>query len=187
MFSRPVPRHLLLTRGVLSAFRDGVHTCIWGQSYLYIGSVRSLSGYANAYRWRRLSRVRRRRANGPPDGSSNGCCMSHFLCNLFVRAKENFLKKKQKIKINHKLQTFQVTLLSSPMVKPTTNKYHEEVLSLQPMIPPKSFDIFHPCAGCSERLDAFRFFFKIYCYVAGSIPSGDKTWKKREKLSSGKH
>ena len=38
---------------------------------------------------------------------------------------------------------------------------HEEVLFLQPMIPPKRFDIFFPLTeGCSEGLDAFRFFFK---------------------------
>ena len=42
-----------------------------------------------------------------------------------------------------------------------TFKCHEDVLSLQPMIPPtKRFDIFSPCVGCSEGLDAFRFFFK---------------------------
>ena len=42
-------------------------------------------------------------------------------------------------------------------------KWHKDVLSLQPMIPPtnKRFDIFPPvCVGCSEGLDAFRFFFK---------------------------
>ena len=40
-------------------------------------------------------------------------------------------------------------------------KCHEEVLSLQPMIPPKCFDIFFPTGGCSEGLDAFRLnFFK---------------------------
>ena len=32
-------------------------------------------------------------------------------------------------------------------------QYHEEILSLQPMFPPKPFD-------CSEGLDAFIFFFK---------------------------
>ena len=36
--------------------------------------------------------------------------------------------------------------------------YHEEVLSLQPMFPPKPSDIFSPESGCSEGLDAFRFF-----------------------------
>ena len=36
--------------------------------------------------------------------------------------------------------------------------------SLQPMSPPtKPSDIFPPEGGCSEGLDAFRFFFKIYC------------------------
>ena len=45
-------------------------------------------------------------------------------------------------------------------------KCHEEVLYLQPMIPPKRFDIFSPLTGgCSEGLDAFRFFFKL------SVPS----------------
>ena len=31
---------------------------------------------------------------------------------------------------------------------------------LQPMIPPKRCDMFSACVGCSEGLDAFRFFFK---------------------------
>ena len=39
-------------------------------------------------------------------------------------------------------------------------KCHEEDFYLQPMIPPKRFDIFLPDWGCSEGLDAFRFFFK---------------------------
>ena len=38
-------------------------------------------------------------------------------------------------------------------------QYHEKVLSLQPMFPPtKPLDIFPPEGGCSEGLDAFRFF-----------------------------
>ena len=37
----------------------------------------------------------------------------------------------------------------------------KRLLPLQPMIPPKRFDIFLPLTGgCSEGLDAFRFFFK---------------------------
>ena len=37
--------------------------------------------------------------------------------------------------------------------------YHEEVLSLQAIFPPtKPSDIFSPEGGCSEGLDAFRFF-----------------------------
>ena len=38
--------------------------------------------------------------------------------------------------------------------------YHEEFSSLQPMFPPKHFDNFPPEGGCSEGLDAFRYFFK---------------------------
>ena len=39
---------------------------------------------------------------------------------------------------------------------------NEEVLYLQPLIPPKRFDIFPPITGgCSEGLGVFCFFFKI--------------------------
>ena len=51
------------------------------------------------------------------------------------------------------------------MLFPSGNpfKCHEEVLCLQPMIPPKRFDIFSPLTeGCSEGLDVFRFFFKLH-------------------------
>ena len=46
-----------------------------------------------------------------------------------------------------------------PKLPPSGNpfKCHEEVLHLQPIIPPKRFDIFHLTGGCSEGLDAFRF------------------------------
>ena len=49
-----------------------------------------------------------------------------------------------------------------PMLLPSGNpfKCHEEVLYLQPMIPPKRFDIFPPDWGMLRRSDAFRFFFK---------------------------
>ena len=47
------------------------------------------------------------------------------------------------------------------MLLPSGNPFkchHEEVLCLQPMIPPKHVDIFFPLTGgCSEGLDAFRF------------------------------
>ena len=39
-------------------------------------------------------------------------------------------------------------------------RYHEEFLSLQPMFPTKSLDNFPPEGGCSEGLNAFRFFLK---------------------------
>ena len=51
----------------------------------------------------------------------------------------------------------------APILLPSENPFqcHEEVLSLQPIIPPKRFDIFPPLTGgCPEGLiDAFRFFF----------------------------
>ena len=50
-----------------------------------------------------------------------------------------------------------------PMLFPSGNpfKCHEEVLYLQPLIPPKRFDNFSPLTGgCSEGLGAFFFFFK---------------------------
>ena len=54
---------------------------------------------------------------------------------------------------------FSPTYTVDPML-PSGNpiKCHEEVLSSQPMIPPKHFDIFSPLTGgCSEGLDAFRY------------------------------
>ena len=43
----------------------------------------------------------------------------------------------------------------------TLFKCHEDVLYLQPVIPPtKRFDIFPLIGGCSKGLDAFRFFLK---------------------------
>ena len=42
----------------------------------------------------------------------------------------------------------------------TPFKCHEEVWSLQPMIPPKRLTFSPLTGGCSEGLDAFRFFFQ---------------------------
>ena len=50
------------------------------------------------------------------------------------------------------------------MLFPSGNpfKCHEEVLYLQPLIPPKRFDTPPPLTGgCSEGLGAFWFFFKL--------------------------
>ena len=49
------------------------------------------------------------------------------------------------------------------MLLPSRNpfKCHEEVLSLQPMFPPKRFGIPPPVSGCSEDSDAFRSFFEV--------------------------
>ena len=55
-------------------------------------------------------------------------------------------------------------ILLTQFLLPSGNpfKCHEEVLYLQPLIPPKRFDIFFALTeGCSEGLDAFIFFFKI--------------------------
>ena len=49
-------------------------------------------------------------------------------------------------------------ILLTQMLLPSGNpfKRHEEVLYLQPLIPPKHFDIFFPLTGgCSDGLGAF--------------------------------
>ena len=43
-----------------------------------IGSVPSLSGYAIAYRWRSLPRIRRQRVSSPQGSSSNECCLFRY-------------------------------------------------------------------------------------------------------------
>ena len=51
-----------------------------------------------------------------------------------------------------------IILSVDPMLSASGNlfKCHEEVLYLQPLIPPKRFDIFFPITGgCSEGLGAF--------------------------------
>ena len=55
-------------------------------------------------------------------------------------------------------------LLTQCYYHPGTNpfKCHEEVLSLQPMFPPKRVDISPLTGGCSEGLDAFSFFVCLF-------------------------
>ena len=51
-----------------------------------------------------------------------------------------------------------IVLFVDSMLFPSGNPFicHEEVLYLQPLIPPKRFDIFPPLTGgCSEGLGAF--------------------------------
>ena len=67
--------NLVLTHGILPAFRDGVHLFI---SSTAIGPVPSLSGYSIAYHWRSLPRVRWHRATGPQGSSSNRLCLFRF-------------------------------------------------------------------------------------------------------------
>ena len=54
-----------------------------------------------------------------------------------------------------------IVLLTQYYYHPGThvNAMTEEVFHLQPMIPPKRFDIFPLTGGCSEGPDAFSFFF----------------------------
>ena len=60
--------NLVLFHGIPPAFRDGVHFIIPSTTIL---SVPSLSGHANAYRWRSLPRARRHRASSPKGSSRN--------------------------------------------------------------------------------------------------------------------
>ena len=57
-------------------------------------------------------------------------------------------------------------------------KCHEEVLYLQPLIPPKRFDIFSPITGgCSEGLGVLWFFFKLlllYCTLCSNCTTSIK-------------
>ena len=67
--------NLVLTHGIPPAFRDGVHLFLPPTA---IGTVPTLSGYAIAYRWRSLPRVRRHRASSPRGSSSNECCICRY-------------------------------------------------------------------------------------------------------------
>ena len=68
--------------------------------------------------------------------------------------------KKEKVKRRYWIQVRTVfnvktTTTVDPMLSASGNlfKWHEEVLYLQPSIPPKRFDIFSPITGgCSEGL-----------------------------------
>ena len=76
-FSRPVPRQPahLHTQAESGAYLRDSSRVPRRRPFIYmkppyaIGSVPSLSGNANAYRWRSLPRVRRHRANKPQDSS----------------------------------------------------------------------------------------------------------------------
>ena len=52
--------------------------------------------------------------------------------------------------------------ISVQYILPSGNpfKCHEEILYLQPMIPPIRLTFFPLTGGCSEGLGAFKFFFK---------------------------
>ena len=65
--------NLVLTHGIPSEFRGGVHKFLPAPHTIW--SVPSLSGHAIAYRLRSLPRVRWLRASSPQGSSSNGCCL----------------------------------------------------------------------------------------------------------------
>ena len=67
--------NLVLPGGVPPTFHGGVHLFMPPTT---IEPVPSLSGHANAYRWRLLPRVRRRRASSPQGNSSKGCCLFRY-------------------------------------------------------------------------------------------------------------
>ena len=61
-----------------------------------------------------------------------------------------------------------------PMLSASGNlfTYPEEVLYMQPLIPPKRFDIFSPITGgCSEGLGALWFFFKHLNVLTFFLPN----------------
>ena len=80
-----------------------------------------------------------------------------------------------------------------PMLSPSGNSFkcHEEVLNLQPMIPPKRVHVFSLLAGgCSEGLDAFRFFKhhpegKNVHKILGKTASPNKQKEKNKKNTCG--
>ena len=77
-----------------------------------------------------------------------------------------------------------------PILLPYGNpfKCHEEVFSLKSMIPLKCFDISPLAGGCSEGLDAFRFFFKQFLKKSQNAPRSSEhptvTGKKNVKTFS---
>ena len=73
------------------------------------------------------------------------------------------------------------------MLFPSGNpfKCHEEVLYLQPLIPPKRFDIFSPLTGrCSEGLGAFFFF--AFSSIRDQSPDATDNFKSFTLLHSSK-
>ena len=65
---------------------------------------------------------------------------------------------KQFFRVDNKYAQCEKQNTVDPMLFPSGNpfKCHKEVLYLQPLIPPKRFDIFSPLTGgCSEGLGAF--------------------------------
>ena len=136
-----------------------------------IGSVPSLSGPAIAYRWRSLPRVRRHRAS-KPQGSSERVLpwqvtMDQSICASLSHTdywyEVGMLKvPAEKCKCTAQRWVSPRYYTVDPVLLPPGNpfKCREEVLYLQPMIPPtKRFDIFPPDWGMLRRSRCVQFFF----------------------------
>ena len=82
-FGSPVPRQpARLHTQAESAHTHGIPPDFRGGTYLFkppydIGSIQSLSGHANAYRWRSPPRVRRHRASSPKVVPVTGAAFLH--------------------------------------------------------------------------------------------------------------
>ena len=129
-----------------------------------IGSVPSLSGHAIAYRWRSLPRVRQHRAS-KPQGSSERVLPWQVTMDQLIFAS-----------LSHTHYWYEVGMLKvpctasrwvspryytvDPMLLPSGNpfKCHQEILYLQPLIPPKRFDISPPDWGMLGRSRCVQIF-----------------------------
>ena len=127
-----------------------------------IGTVPSLSGHANAYRWRSLPRVRRHGASKPQGSSERVLLPSQVTMDQFICAPLSHTHNKL-VWSGHVCWKYR-HYISDPMLLPTGNpiKCHDEVLSLQPMIPPKRFDTPPPPLdwGMLRRSKCVQIFFE---------------------------
>ena len=104
--------------------------------------------------------------------------IGHLVNKVVFQVGNQYAKcEKQQLSLNNNVD---------PMLLPSGNPFecHEEVLYLQPMIPPERFDIFPLTGGCSDGLDAFRFFLKKSnvvasserCFVQASNMACERVW-----------
>ena len=54
------------------------------------------------------------------------------------------------------------------------------------MIPPKRFDISPLTGGCSEGIDALRFFFKLLCHHNPGLAGHERDWPPFQVVLSGR-
>ena len=112
-----------------------------------IGPVPSLSGHANAYRWRSLPRLHRHRASKPQGGSERVLPWQVTMDQLIFASLPTPT-------IGRKWATSFFGLVTN-----TLNVKNKRLsLYLQPMIPPKRFDIFPPNWGMLRRSRCVQIF-----------------------------